>query len=400
MKQNDLMEAARVSEMTNINLSLHMLGRCIAALAQAAKRAKRDPGAAAAAIHVPYRDSKLTRLLGDALGGNATTRLIATLSPAADNVDETVSTLRFADRAKQVMVFVRRNEKRPVDYALVQRLQREVVQLRALVKELTEARGGAGGVSGSGGGGGDSGLGAIVARLEHELHTERESGATLRQENKRLLALLNDPHTGYYPPVSFVGSDAGTGAGPSMAGSSSSHPLSAGVPGGVPPRHPDHADREPPSPMRLPAVRGSGGCGSGSEQLARELHALEERNRFLEAAIGDVHGASERFFSFEASTIPACMRTIPATVRTIPATAIAHAQPSSSFLANCAQKECPPPRLSKARASPWSNLVLVRLFTASDRTSCVGCRSLTGGRAPPHGHPMSTPRFGSISVAD
>ena len=61
--------------------------------------------------------------------------LIATLSPASDCLDETVSTLRFADRAHQVMTFVSKNEKRPVDHALVQRLQSEVARLRVLLEE-------------------------------------------------------------------------------------------------------------------------------------------------------------------------------------------------------------------------------------------------------------------------
>ena len=50
--------------------------------------------------HVPYRDSKLTRLLQDSLGGNTKTVMIAALSPADYNYEETLSTLRYADRAK------------------------------------------------------------------------------------------------------------------------------------------------------------------------------------------------------------------------------------------------------------------------------------------------------------
>lgn len=52
--------------------------------------------------HIPYRVSKLTRLLQDSLGGNARTVMIATLSPAACNYEETLSTLRYADRAKHI----------------------------------------------------------------------------------------------------------------------------------------------------------------------------------------------------------------------------------------------------------------------------------------------------------
>ena len=52
--------------------------------------------------HVPYRDSKLTRLLQDSLGGNTKTCMIANISPACYNYEETLSTLRYADRAKQI----------------------------------------------------------------------------------------------------------------------------------------------------------------------------------------------------------------------------------------------------------------------------------------------------------
>lgn len=52
--------------------------------------------------HVPFRDSKLTRLLQDSLGGNTKTVMIAAISPADYNYDETLSTLRYASRAKQI----------------------------------------------------------------------------------------------------------------------------------------------------------------------------------------------------------------------------------------------------------------------------------------------------------
>ena len=114
-----------VSEMTNINLSLHTLGRCISSLVDKAQ---------GASTHVPYRESKLTRLLQDSLGGNARTFLIATVSPDRANCEETISTLKFADNAKRVMVQAVINETRPVDHALVQRLQSEVIRLRQLVQ--------------------------------------------------------------------------------------------------------------------------------------------------------------------------------------------------------------------------------------------------------------------------
>ncbi|KAF1322720.1 Kinesin-like protein, partial [Globisporangium splendens] len=86
--------------------------------------------------HVPYRDSKLTRLLQDGLGGNTKTKIIATLSPSIDCIHESISTLKFADRAKQVMVLVRMNEQREIDPAYVEKLQDELEQLREVVRLL------------------------------------------------------------------------------------------------------------------------------------------------------------------------------------------------------------------------------------------------------------------------
>ncbi|OWZ13917.1 Kinesin [Phytophthora megakarya] len=121
------MKEHHISEMTNINLSLHTLGRCIAAL---------STKSTVATGHVPYRDSKLTRLLQDSLGGNTKTKIIATLSPSLDCVEESISTLKFADRAKKVMVMVRVNEQREIDPAYVEKLQEELEQLREVVRLL------------------------------------------------------------------------------------------------------------------------------------------------------------------------------------------------------------------------------------------------------------------------
>lgn len=70
-----------------------MLGNCISVLAEKAQ------GKAKGSI-VPYRDSNLTRILQNALGGNSKTIMICAISPASMNYDETLSTLRYADRAK------------------------------------------------------------------------------------------------------------------------------------------------------------------------------------------------------------------------------------------------------------------------------------------------------------
>lgn len=80
----------RLKEATKINLSLSALGNVISSLVDGKSS------------HIPYRDSKLTRLLQDSLGGNSNTLMLATISPASYNFDETLSTLRYANRAKNI----------------------------------------------------------------------------------------------------------------------------------------------------------------------------------------------------------------------------------------------------------------------------------------------------------
>ena len=79
-----------MKEAAKINLSLSALGNVISALVDGKTQ------------HIPYRDSKLTRLLQDSLGGNTKTIMIAAVSPASDNYEETLSTLRYANRAKNI----------------------------------------------------------------------------------------------------------------------------------------------------------------------------------------------------------------------------------------------------------------------------------------------------------
>ena len=85
----------RLKEGSNINKSLTTLGLVISKLADSAStRSGKEQ-------FVPYRDSVLTWLLKDNLGGNSKTVMVATISPAADNYEESLSTLRYADRAKR-----------------------------------------------------------------------------------------------------------------------------------------------------------------------------------------------------------------------------------------------------------------------------------------------------------
>ena len=86
--------------------------------------------------HIPYRDSKLTRLLQDSLGGNAKTVMVATIGPASYNYDESLTTLRYASRAKSIKNKPRINED-PKD-ALLRQFQEEIARL----KKIMESKGG------------------------------------------------------------------------------------------------------------------------------------------------------------------------------------------------------------------------------------------------------------------
>lgn len=114
-----------------VPISLHTLGKCISALV------KKSKGGNNSGIHVPYRESKLTRLLQDSLGGNSKTFLIAAVSPSSNCVDESINTLKFADRAKQVMIQAKVNESRPIDHEMVKNLQNEVKNLKVLLREVS-----------------------------------------------------------------------------------------------------------------------------------------------------------------------------------------------------------------------------------------------------------------------
>ncbi|CAH1786360.1 unnamed protein product [Owenia fusiformis] len=107
----------RLKEATKINLSLSALGNVISALVDGKSS------------HIPYRDSKLTRLLQDSLGGNAKTVMVANIGPAGWNFDETVTTLRYANRAKNIKNKPKVNED-PKD-ALLREFQEEIARLKA-----------------------------------------------------------------------------------------------------------------------------------------------------------------------------------------------------------------------------------------------------------------------------
>lgn len=120
-----------LDEAKYINRSLTLLGVVISALTKGAK-------------HIPYRDSKLTRMLSNSLGGNSRTRLIVTASPSPFNYDETVSTLRFGVRAKEIKNRARVNQEmsaaeyKRLYFEAKKKLKEQKVIIGKLKKDLSE----------------------------------------------------------------------------------------------------------------------------------------------------------------------------------------------------------------------------------------------------------------------
>jgi hypothetical protein len=115
----------RLKEGSKINLSLSALGNVISALSDGA-----------AGKHIPYRDSKLTRMLQDSLGGNTKTLMVAAISPADYNYDETLSTLRYANRAKSIKNKPKINED-PKD-TMIREFKEEIERLKKLLTDQAQ----------------------------------------------------------------------------------------------------------------------------------------------------------------------------------------------------------------------------------------------------------------------
>jgi len=126
-------EGQRFKEGVAINKSLTCLGNCISVLADKAM------GKAKSSV-VPYRDSALTRILQNALGGNSKTIMICAISPAALNYEESLSTLRYADRAKKIVNKAVVNES--VQDKLIRNLREENETLKKALMDAIQNNGG------------------------------------------------------------------------------------------------------------------------------------------------------------------------------------------------------------------------------------------------------------------
>ncbi|XP_047495509.1 kinesin-like protein unc-104 isoform X18 [Penaeus chinensis] len=122
-------KGTRLKEGANINKSLTTLGKVISALAEVTSK----PNKKRKAEFIPYRDSVLTWLLRENLGGNSKTAMVAAISPADINYDETLSTLRYADRAKAIRCNAVVNE--DANAKLIRELKEEIQRLRELLKQ-------------------------------------------------------------------------------------------------------------------------------------------------------------------------------------------------------------------------------------------------------------------------
>uniref|UniRef100_A0A8L0DMA5 Kinesin-like protein n=1 Tax=Oncorhynchus mykiss TaxID=8022 RepID=A0A8L0DMA5_ONCMY len=156
----------RLKEGANINKSLTTLGKVISALAEMQNSKKRKSD------FIPYRDSVLTWLLKENLGGNSRTAMIAALSPADINYEETLSTLRYADRAKQIRCNAIINE--DPNARLIRELKEEVNRLRDLLfsqglSELLETE-------------------KIIAELNETWEEKLRKTESIRHERESLLA--------------------------------------------------------------------------------------------------------------------------------------------------------------------------------------------------------------------
>jgi hypothetical protein len=161
----------RLKEATKINLSLSTLCHVISSLT--------DPKC----TYIPYRDSKLTRILQDSLGGNTKTCMIANCGPADYNAEETIGTLRYASRAKNIENKPRINED-PKD-AMIREFHDEIGRLRAELEKF-------GGAPMSNAGGSQPQIGPdgeiIVEKVVHVDNTEKmkEMEKQLDKEKKEI----------------------------------------------------------------------------------------------------------------------------------------------------------------------------------------------------------------------
>ena len=227
-----------------INLSLTSLGNVIQALTEARE-------------HIPYRDSKLTRLLQDSLGGNTKTLMIAAVSPADYNFDETMSTLRYANRAKNIKNKPKINED-PKD-TLLRTYKEEIERLK---KQLEEFKNGTSE-------GGQMDMGAInnmMAMLNGDAMNSNMITHNDAEEGPDEAAKLTGGGGGGGGGMNFAAFAGGGGGGSNKTSPRELAPIGEGSPQGkTSPRL--NKDR---TPERL--VKGKSGGPTSSEKVRQDEH--------------------------------------------------------------------------------------------------------------------------------
>ena len=258
---------ARLVEGQNINRSLLALGNCINALADKTKKV----------AHVPYRDSKLTRLLKDSLGGNCLTTMIANVSPSHDQFDETLNSLKYANRAKNIkprggLPIIINEEQREAPKQLLQKLQRELASMPQHEGDgMRDPRLRAAGERAPGGGSQPAAPSQIPTVSAHApTHTTKAGGGRGVKAGGRS---SNLPKPSGGAPARRGGRESaaggGEGRGPAApaGGGGSSDPNSVHSPYGIPmpppldldAEHFDHFDAAALWPLAMPSPSGEGG---------------------------------------------------------------------------------------------------------------------------------------------
>lgn len=122
IKSNQDIHNVHLKELKNINSSLSTLGKVIYTLAHGGSK-----------LPIPYRESKLTRILQDSLQGSTLTYIIATLAPTLVDIEETINTLKFAERARHIQLQIEQNVINSKDDLTIQKLQKELLYLKELL---------------------------------------------------------------------------------------------------------------------------------------------------------------------------------------------------------------------------------------------------------------------------
>lgn len=157
-------------EATNINKSLSTLRRVIDVLIENSQHKKQQVP--------PFRESVLTYVLSDSLGGNSKSQMIATISPHEANIEDTVGTLRYALRAKSIVCEARVNEEEAT--AMMDHMREEILRLRQQMRD---------GVTMEGGGGGG---GLVPEEVQRELAEKEAEMAKMEEEQNKMETLMAD----------------------------------------------------------------------------------------------------------------------------------------------------------------------------------------------------------------